>query len=450
MNPEVTLRGPDPLDTILLVLFMLGIYLGIEIRLSSSVPIPNVVAGTAGMLLVLKQLERFNERHVWAILLVLLLYLASICAASDYAFLSKRFTGLLQLTYSFVICYAVFVTILLYDRVRLARIFLILSLAILVGCALENYVAAFRDLSDWFRNHVYSFGLYESDARDQVLYGRIRPKLFTSEPSAVTFGFTLFAFAWYVLSLRRGKLFLYGAMFAVAFYLMRGPTLVLGLALVPAYEIFLAARMQRDGRTVFNPARICATAMLMIALAGTGVYLSRTLYAERIDAIQSGADPSFFARIVAPPIVARMTVERYPIAGAGLTGEPFIADTLRQVYAQSPDLANDWDFGNAIHALANYFWSQWIYLGAVWGVILLIALSFLLRELGAASIAFCWIVWSVFGQASGAYVSPKTWTVFFLGCALSILHERQRLFAHARGRPEPFMPERGRLVPDSR
>jgi len=430
-------RAPDALDTILLVLFLAGIYLGIEIRLTATVPVPNVVAGSAGMVLLLKQLHRLDERHVRAILFVLLLYLASICAASDYGFLSKRFTGLVQLTYSFVICYAVFVTMLAYDRARLARIFLLFTLGIIVGCALENYFAPFRDLSNWFRDHVYSFGLYESDARDELLYGRIRPKLFTSEPSAVSFGFTLFAFAWYVLSQRRWKLPLYGAFFAAAFYLMRGPTLVLGLVLVPAYEILLAAREPRAGGLGYNPARVTATVALMIALLGACLYLSRTLYAERIDAIQSGADPSFFARIVAPAVVARKTVEHYPIAGAGLTGEPFIADSIRQTFERSADLAHDWNYGSSIHALANYFWAHWIYLGVVWGVILLIGLSFLLHELGATSIAFCWIVWSVLGQASGAYVSPKTWTVFFLGCALTILHERERLFVRGRVRIEP-------------
>jgi hypothetical protein len=38
---------------------------------------------------------------------------------------------------------------------------------------------------------------------------------------------------------------------------------------------------------------------------------------------------------------------------------------------------------------------------------------------------FCWAVWVIFGQSSGAYVSPKTWTVFLLACAIAILHERR-------------------------
>ncbi|HZD26081.1 MAG TPA: hypothetical protein VE631_07450, partial [Alphaproteobacteria bacterium] len=52
-------------------------------------------------------------------------------------------------------------------------------------------------------------------------------------------------------------------------------------------------------------------------------------------------------------------------------------------------------------------------------------LTLYLRVLQAPSILFCWGVWAIFGQASGAYVSPKTWTVLYLACAVAIMHQRQ-------------------------
>ena len=74
--------------------------------------------------------------------------------------------------------------------------------------------------------------------------------------------------------------------------------------------------------------------------------------------------------------------------------------------------------------LTNYFWLHWIYLGAVWGVIVLAALSLWLRMLGTASILYCWSVWVVLGQASGSYVGPKTWAVLLIGAATTILVSR--------------------------
>jgi len=74
--------------------------------------------------------------------------------------------------------------------------------------------------------------------------------------------------------------------------------------------------------------------------------------------------------------------------------------------------------------LTNFFWLHWIYLGAVWGVIVLATLTLWLRLLGAASILYCWAVWTVLGQASGSYVGPKTWAVLLIGAATTILVAR--------------------------
>ncbi len=447
--PQTASQGPDVVDHLLLVLYLLGIYLGVEVRLSATVPIPAVLSGAAGCALLIKHMTRLQERAIVGMLLVLLLYLGSILSASDYGFLGKRFTGLVQIVYSFAIGYGFFVTVMLYRRDRLARIFLSFCLIILVGCALENHLPAFRALSDAVRQNIYDSGVYVSDVRDLILYGRIRPKLFTSEPSAVTFGFLLFSFAWYVLATWRWKLAFYTAMYAAAFLLMRGPTLMLGMALVLPYEIFLAARRPSRGGRRYDPARIAAALSLAVVLAGMAAYLGATLYAGRLHDISSGNDPSFFSRVVGPEMVAVDTLQRYPIAGIGLTAEDFINDRVGQIYAQRSGLAGVWHFDSAKHALTNYFWSHWIYLGLVWGGVLVVGLSLYLHILGAPSLLFCWIVWAVFGQASGAYVSPKTWTVFYLAAAVALLHERDRQSWMAlvpvdtylsRRRGEPRMP----------
>src|SRR5690606_27658647 len=139
---------------------------------------------------------------------------------------------LVQLAYSLIIGYGLYVTMLLFDRAAVARIFGWFCVVIIAGCALETFVEPFRAFSDSIRGIIFASGVYIADQRDVMLYGQIRPTLFTSEPSAVTFGFTLFAFCWYVLSESRWKVIGYGLMFAAAFLLMRGPTLILGLTLL--------------------------------------------------------------------------------------------------------------------------------------------------------------------------------------------------------------------------
>lgn len=416
--------APDALDTALIVLYLLGLYLGVEIRLSAGTPVPVVLSGMAGIAMLLKHMNRLREDQVVLLLAVIALYLGSILAAADLSFLRKRTTGLLQLAYAFIIGYGLYLTALLFDRRALARIFGWFCAALIVGSALENYVEPFRALSDAVRGVIFDFGVYVADRRDILLYGQIRPKLFTSEPSALTFGFVLFAFCWYVLSTWRWKMPVYAAMVAVAFFLMRGPTLLLALVLLGPYELLLAPRREAGGRVGYDVERGAAAISLALLLAVATVVFALNFYAERIESIRAGTDPSFFSRITAPFLVALEVVRERPLAGIGLTAENLITDLVNQVYAQSGGLASNYSFDNAKYALTNYFWTHWIYLGAIWGLILLVAVSAYLYMLRAPSLLFCWSVWAILGQSSGAYVSPKTWSILYLACVVSILHQR--------------------------
>jgi hypothetical protein len=140
--------------------------------------------------------------------------------------------------------------------------------------------------------------------------------------------------------------------------------------------------------------------------------------------MKTGHDPSFFYRFTGPMLVAFDMFKNHPWAGSGLTGEPYIADRVLDVFMNSASFSSAWRIPKVADVLTNYFWLHWIYLGAVWGVITIIALSLWLRVLGAASILYCWGVWTVLGQASGSYVGPKTWAVLLIAGAASILVAR--------------------------
>ena len=119
--------------------------------------------------------------------------------------LGKRTTGLLQLTYSLVIAYGMFLTLIRADRSQIAAILLTFCLFIITGCVLETW-GGLRPVSDFVRGKLYSNGyIYDADLRDEILYGRVRPKLFTSEPSAVTFAYTHYCAVWLAVSAWRYK-----------------------------------------------------------------------------------------------------------------------------------------------------------------------------------------------------------------------------------------------------
>src|SRR5258708_24584672 len=68
---------------------------------------------------------------------------------------------------------------------------------------------------------------------------------------------------------------------------------------------------------------------------------------------------------------------------------------------------------------------QWMYVGLRWGLIMAGAIRIWFRALGVPSRGFCWMVWAILGQASGAYVGPTCWAVLFLAGAAAVLHQRQ-------------------------
>jgi hypothetical protein len=426
----------DFLDCALVILFLVGLYLGVSIQVTEKVPLTCAPSGFAGLWMLWRRRGEIRQSHLTGLLLVLLVYLGSILTADDINWLGKRTTGLLQLTYSIVIAYGMFLTLVRADRSQIAAILLTFCLFIIIGCAFETW-GGLRPISDFIRGKLYNTGyIYDADLRDEILYGRVRPKLFTSEPSAVTFAYTHYCAVWLAVSAWRYKYLMYAGLLGLAIIVLPGPTLMLMLLLATPYLMFLAGGARRTSPSRMIGAVVISGLVVLVAYLG-----GQMLFAERLHALQAGKDASFFYRFTGPMLVAFDMFKHHPWAGAGLTGEPYIADRVLDVFMNSASFQSAWRIPKVADVLTNYFWLHWIYLGAVWGVVVLVALTVWLRMLGAASIFYCWAVWTVLGQASGSYVGPKTWAVFLIAAATSILVTRPSVQADpavaAPTRPRP-------------
>jgi hypothetical protein len=413
--------GIGGFDLALLCLFMVGLYTNYTILISAGLPFPSAPSGIAGLILLWRRRNDISLSAFAGLLVVLLLYLISMLCATSMSYLPRRTNGLIQLTYSIVIGYAVFLTVVKATRQQIAGLFLSFALVILIGCLLENY-GGFRPISDAVRNAIYSQGVYENDLRDILYYRRIRPKFFASEPASVTFCYSLFTFIWMVVSRWRWKLVLYVILVGFGLFAMPGPTLMLMLLLTVPYMLFLASR--REGR--LDIGRLLLVAVGSMIFLGAFFVVGKALFPVRLEEAMSGNDPSFFYRVRGPALAAMAILEKYPIAGAGLTGEPFIENYVVNIYLRSPAYSATWQVVKpATELLINYFWLHWIYLGLVWGLILTAAVTLWLKGLGVPSPAFGWTVWAILGQAAGAYVGPTCWAVLFLTGAAAILHQRR-------------------------
>ena len=422
----------DWVDLALVCIFLAGLYTNYAIMVSTKVPFPSAPSGVAGLLLLWRRRDLITQRALVGFCAILTLYLFSMFWATDISFLPRRTNGLIQLTYSLAIGYALFLTVSHGSRRQIAGLFLGFALVIAVGCLLENY-AGLRPVSDAVRKVLYSKGVYENDLRDLYFYNRVRPKFFASEPSSVIFCYALFSFVWLVVSTWRWKMPGYLALLGLGLFAMPGPTLLLMLVLLVPYLMFLGSR--RNGR--LDATRFLLVACAATLLLGLAAVLAQILFKDRLEAVTSGNDPSFFYRVQGPALAGVEILGRYPIAGAGLTGEPFVERLVTNLYVRSRFYSAGWQVVSpSTELLINYFWLHWIYLGFVWGAIIIAALTTWLRVLHVPSTVFCWTVWAILGQSSGAYVGPTCWAVLFLAGAAAVLHERQEVVGRTRG-PTP-------------
>jgi hypothetical protein len=411
-------RRLAPIDLVLVTIFLAGLYLGVSLPITSKIPLTCAPSGIAGVILLWRRRDQIEPGHLVGLLAVLFVFVASILAANDFTFLAKRFTGLVQISYSLLIAYALFLTLVRAERRQIAAILLGFCVFILLGCLLETY-GNLRPFSDKVRALIFDKAyIYDADVRDEILYGRIRPKFFTAEPSAVTFAFTHYASNWLVVSPWRWKALAYLALLGGALLVLPGPTLILMLLLLVPYLFFVAGVRARAGMDV---TRIVGAAALSVLFVGAAIVIGQALFAERLSQLTSGRDASFFYRFTGPMLVAFDIFRTQPWAGAGLTGEPFIVDQVINVFMNSSSFQAAWKFSRVGDVLTNYFWLHWIYLGMVFGGLAIVAITFWLRCLGTASLAFAWSVWVILGQASGAYVGPKTWSVLLIAAAVSTL-----------------------------
>ena len=222
------------------------------------------------------------------------------------------------------------------DFHEVANLFLTASILVVVGCALEDFTP-FRDISDGFREAVFPEQfLYIANVRDQTLFGMVRPKLFTAEPSFVAIFFVVTTTVWLVLSKSRSKFLKYFLLLGLGLFLIRSPVMLLGAITGGAAALTLAPPDSRsNGVTETNRIVLVGLALIVSALF---LYVAlATILSDRLDMVLAGHDDSFTIRITAPFEVAWKTIARNPIFGAGINnrrregllrdrGEPRAAD----------------------------------------------------------------------------------------------------------------------------
>ena len=398
------------LDFFFSVLFLCGLYTGIFFYFSDRLFIPYVICGLTAPYFLFKNRHELNPSYFTPLIyLYAVTMVGMVFAPEPFEEFFERFKGIIQLIYSSSVAFLFFIHMRKWEPELVSKLFMGFVIFILIGTILEVYTP-FKYLSDEFRHMVFPRGVYEADFRDLSLYGQIRPKFFTSEPSHVAKFYILSLFVWFALSKNAWRYMIYIFLIAGGLIIIRSPIIVLSIPLALGVEIFLRKSINLSSIVTKKKPVIRGSLAVLIIISVLFLTIAlNTILAQRTRTAIAGMDGSFAGRITGPALIALNTVKKYPLWGAGITGKEAIADVIFDSY---------WSIGfkkYEVYSSSCNFIALFIsYYGVLGGVLFLVGFIVLLRRLGIGNGMFVTLSILIFSQTMGAFVGLRTWGFVFI------------------------------------
>ena len=391
-------------------LFLCGLYTGVFFYFTDRLFIPFFICGLIAPYFILKNINSIRLPYLIPLIYIYAVTMVGMVFAPDaLGQFFERFKGITHLIYSTSVALLFFINMRKWKPELVSKLFMGFVLFILVGTMLEVYTP-FKYLSDEFRHSVFRSGVYEADMRDLILYGQIRPKLFTSEPSHVAKFYTLSLFVWFALSKHSWRYLIYFLFAALGFAVIRSPIIVLSLPLALAIEIFLRKSINLSSIvTKEKPVIKGSLAVLIIISILLLTVALNTILVHRVRTVIAGTDGSFAGRIIGPALIALNTVKEFPIWGAGITGKEAISDVIFDSF---------WAVGvrrdDPYAAGCNFLMLFICYYGILGGGLFIVGFIALLRRLKIGNGMFVTLSIIIFSQTMGAFVGLRTWGYIFI------------------------------------
>ncbi|MEC4239198.1 hypothetical protein [Pseudomonas sp. DSV-1] len=374
-------------------------YVDFPILLSGLV-VPSFLVLVFSIPLVLTETRNAIKRPEFKKLMLLLAFLTiSTIFFGEFTNISERSKGLLQTAT------AIYISYISYSY--LARNPSTLNkasqycLAFIVLFSITEAVGVTKELSDSFRNYVFSTDLvnylYTSSDRDLSLAGFERPKVFTAEPSyaAIVF-FTMSVVAIKTNPTRKTFLLLMLSCVAMA-YLYRSP-IIYSTACVIIYIYKIEKKLYKLGSI--------GGLLLILALAVTAWFLpsllealGRPLLTGDLNSLELNSQT---IRFLVPIHTSLDVLSNYPLFGVGLTGKETIeAITTLYVSAQSAMGTN------SVFTLLMYF-------GALGAAIYIFLFFSLLKTIDKHYLITIVPCITIYANMLGGYETVKYWFFMFI------------------------------------
>jgi hypothetical protein len=317
--------------------------------------------------------------------------------------------------------FAFFMTIRRWSRSHFARTFGWIAVVLLVAALLEAFVPLVKAASDSFRETMYRQQyLYAADARDIQLLGRIRPKVFTEEPSYLALFFVLALHAWFATSRTSYRILKFAAGAAVAMFVIGSPIILFALPLALFNEMAARRLVSPGTAKTQTSARVIR---IMVVAVGVGVFLAATVLSRRLENFGT-TDSSTVGRLIAPGLLAASVLREYPLLGVGVGGHEVMLEQIAKVFG---------GFGFQImdpNKIVNAFWLFMIYYGFLGAAVFLWMLNGLMKTLHVRHRLYCLMGMLVFSQGMGAFVGMRFWlfafTLFLISWHLDVEHYRDK------------------------
>lgn len=410
--PVTRMRQPEnALSTMVVFLFLLGLYLDVGAEISDGFRIPSILA--LAVLPLMVPLARVRGRDLWLILTVVFLAVIAIPFAPGEAVVERRALAILQLMVALLGGIAVARLMVRMREGVLERLLLWLWFAIVLLAALEG-LGIGGAISDQFREAAFGEGVRLDDSyyRDLELLGRSRPAVFTAEPSYAYLGFIVFSTAWLLVRYSWSRAFVLLAANVLMLVLMGSPLFLLAVLAITLVSIASSER-KAIGSSVGG--------LVAIATVGT-VYLFGgdivDLLIERLDVSDIEGYSSAHVRIVYPILALIDVTSVSPVFGLGLGGEV----NLEQ-YSRFP-------FSYLEAAGTNAFILLLITMGPVGGLILTYVLVRYWRQEWTTRALLALFLFLFVAAQMGGSVTLRFWGYVFVLIGALAIADRGRAKGH--------------------
>lgn len=356
-----------------------------------------------------------NRNHIYqsdlsfiAKILFVLLLTAFLSPGIDFL-AHKIFAGVLQTVVSII---AGIFLVKTMDRLKskdVAKVFFWLSIFLLIGATLE-VVGVLSNLSDAFRAVVFGqgvngYGIYSANARDLILAGFVRPKFFTSEPSLLAIGFSIFSNAWLILSPQKKNYLLFFAGTAIMLYLSASPVFFISILMSVCIIIY-------HGSYKRNILLYGIIGLIFFVVVGAGLFFTGGEVIARLGDRINDATLNAFTykvtsgnlRIVFPFITMIDVMRNSPFFGVGIAGKNVLS-----LYSSLPFYSTVDLLGN--NNLATLF----IYMGGIGATLFILTFyQYLRRFLSRYELLLLLALVLGFMQMMGGFESPRFWGYVFI------------------------------------